>query len=165
MPPALAKARSFLRQLAPLTVGLLIAAACLYQGRMERRYKHKSYREAYPFSHYPMYSGFDDWDYYVYIADAEGRPLPLETLTQGYKSNSLKKRFDDLIDQLNDVRNRDVTPEMARPSGRQVLAWLVDTYPALAEHQPLRLYQVSIRAEDGRVAESPPALIAELPSR
>ncbi|MGI8601521.1 MAG: hypothetical protein ACR2OZ_00820, partial [Verrucomicrobiales bacterium] len=161
MTSAMEKLRAFMRQVAPLTIGLVIMVACLYQGRRERKYKHKDYKEAFPFSHYPMYSGFDPWEYYVYVADGAGNPLPLEKLTAGYKCNSLKKKFDDLIDEIPDVKNRDVTPEMAQPAGRQVLSWLGKTYPALAAKAPLRLYQVEVFMKDGSVVESAPKLIAE----
>jgi hypothetical protein len=63
-----------------------------------------------------MYSGFDDFDYVVFIARPDGTPLMIETVTQGYKANSLKKKFDDLIDDLKDeqgksIRNRNATAD------------------------------------------------------
>jgi hypothetical protein len=160
MATAVERLRSFGRQMAPLTIGLLLVLACLYQGVRERKYRHKRYREAFPFSHYPMYSGFDPWDFYVYVANAQGHPLPLEKLTNGYKSNSLKKKFDDLIDELP-MKNRDVTPELARPAGTQVLRGLCQSYPELAAKGPLRLYKVDLSMNDGVVAQSEPQLIAE----
>lgn len=159
----------FGRQAAPLTIGLVVGALCLYQGHREHKYKHRKYREAFPFSHYPMYSGFDDFDYVVFLAKADGTPLPIETLTRGYKANSLKKKFDDLIDSLKDgngksIRNRDATPEQMRPAGEEVLGWLRETFPGVAQEAalgPVRLYQVRVEMQDGSVRESQPILIAE----
>jgi hypothetical protein len=160
MSPMMGKLRSIGRQLAPLTIGLVLAAACVYQGFLERKYKHKRYREAFPFSHYPMYSGFDPWDYYIYVADAQGHPLPFEALTRGYKVNSLKKKFDDLIDELP-MKNRDVTAELARPAGLRVLRELCDSYRELAAKAPIRLYKVDLSMKDGAVRESDAQLAAE----
>lgn len=160
------------RQLAPLTLGLAIGALCLYQARRERKYEHKDYREAFPFSHYPMYSGFDDFDYVVFIGKTDGTPMMIETVTQGYKANSLKKKFDDMIDDLKDdqgksIRNRNATPEQMRPSGEIVLKWLAQSYPGVArevESGGVALYQVRIEMTDQGVTESAPILIAQLPA-
>jgi hypothetical protein len=156
------------RTLAPLTIGLVIAALCLYQGRLERKYKHKKYVEAFPFSHYPMFSGFDDFEFLVFLADGDGHPLPIEKLTNGFKSNALKKKFDDKIDDLKDergksVRNRDATPAQMRPAGEETLEWLSESYPKVAELAPIRLYQVRLTIENRLVQESEPILIAEYP--
>ncbi len=159
------KLRGAARQLAPVTLGIVVASICLYQGRLERKYKHKRYKEGFPFSHYPMYSSFDDWEYVMFVADGEGAPLPLEKLT-AYKANSLKKKFDDLIDYIKTpdgkgIRNRDLTPEQMRPAGEQVLDTLANVYPRLAERPVLRLYQVQITMENDAVKQSEPILIAE----
>ena len=111
-----------------------------------------------------MYSGFDPWEYYVFVADSHDKPIPLENVTRGYKTNSLKKKFDDLIDEIDDVKNRDVTPEMARPAGVEVLRWLGESFAGLGRFTPLRLYQVEISVKDGALVESPPKLIAEYPA-
>lgn len=160
------------RQLAPITLGLVVGALCLYQGHREKKYKHRDYREAFPFSHYPMYSGFDDFDYVVFLAKPDGTPLMIETLTQGYKANSLKKKFDDLIDDLKDekgksIRNRAATAEQMRPSGERVLKWLAESFPGVAQEAGaggVDLYQVRIEMKDGAVTESAPILIAQLSS-
>lgn len=160
------------RQLAPISLGLLVGALCLYQARLERKYKHKDYREGFPFSHYPMYSGFDDWDYVVFLGKPDGSPLMIETLTQGYKANALKKKFDDLIDDLKDekgksVRNRNATPEQMQPAGAKVLKWLAESFPGVAreiEDGGVALYQVRIEMTDGGVKHSDPILIAQAPA-
>lgn len=158
------------RQIAPLTLGLIIGALCLYQGHRETKYKHRRYLEAFPFSHYPMYSDFDDFDYVMFIGKPDGTPLMVESLTQGFKANALKKRFDNLIDKLKDekgkgIRNREATPEQMRPAGDQVLRWLAESYQGVAEEVErggVSLYQVRIEMKDGAIAESAPILISQL---
>lgn len=158
------------RQLAPLTLGLVVGALCLYQGHREKKYKHRDFREAFPFSHYPMYSGFDDFDYVMFIGKPDGSPLMIETLTQGYKANALKKKFDDLIDDLKDgkgksIRNRNATADQMRPAGDKVLKWLAESFPGVThevEAGGVNLYQVRIEMKEGAVAESTPILIAQL---
>jgi hypothetical protein len=160
------------RQLAPITLGLVVGALCLYQGHREKKYKHRKFREAFPLSHYPMYSGFDDFDYVVFIAKPDGTPLMIETVTQGYKANSLKKKFDDLIDDLKDekgksVRNRNATADQMKPAGERVLRWLADSYPGVArevEAGGVDLYQVRIEMTDQGVTESAPIFVAQLKS-
>lgn len=173
-PPRMSQARHLIttlgRQLAPLTLGLVVGALCLYQGHREEKYKHRKFREAFPFSHYPMYSGFDDYDYVMFLAKADGTPLMIETVTQGYKANALKKKFDDLIDDLKDekgksIRNRDATAEQMRPAGEKVLQWLAESFPGVAGEVAaggIHLYQVRIEMKEGAVAESAPIFIAQL---
>ena len=48
--------------------------------------------EFYPFSNYPMYSQFDEEDYFVYIADQHGSPLPSKE-TFRITTPKIKKRF------------------------------------------------------------------------
>jgi hypothetical protein len=151
------------RRLGPIWIGLIILSLCLYQGRRERKYRHKKYQEAFPLSHYPMYSGFDPFDYYVYVADGQGQPLALNTETGGQKSNALKKIYDKGLESLpGDLSVRTLTPAQAKPVGEKVLANLVKTYPRLAQKPALRLYQVAITiGPDDRPTETAPALIAE----
>jgi hypothetical protein len=48
--------------------------------------------EYYPFSNYPMYSQFDGEDYFVYLADQDGKPLPSKD-TFRITTPKVKKRF------------------------------------------------------------------------
>ena len=157
MPSIRSLAVTLHRHLAPLTLGLTIGALCLYQGHREEKYKHRDYLEAFPFSHYPMYSDFDDFDYVMFIGKLDGTPLMIETVTQGYKANALKKKFDNLIDKLKDeknkgIRNRDATVEQMRPSGEA----------AEVQSGGVGLYQVRIEMKGGALTESPPILVAQL---
>ena len=36
--------------------------------------------EFFPFSHFPMYSAFDERDYYVFVTGEDGNPIATETL-------------------------------------------------------------------------------------
>jgi hypothetical protein len=133
---------------------------------MEKKYRHKDYREGFPFSHYPMYSSFTDFEYYVFLTDGQDQPLALEKVTLGLKTSALKKQFDNRIDKITDakgkgVRNRDVTPEMARPHGEALLCDLQKKYPNLATISTLKLYQVTLQIKEGAVAESAPIFIAQ----
>ena len=49
-------------------------------------------RENYPFSNFPMYSSFSSRTYYLYLADARGRPI--KTREFGLSTSGLKKIFD-----------------------------------------------------------------------
>ncbi len=170
MPSIRSLAVTLHRHLAPLTLGLTIGALCLYQGHREEKYKHRDYLEAFPFSHYPMYSDFDDFDYVMFIGKLDGTPLMIETVTQGYKANALKKKFDNLIDKLKDeknkgIRNREATVEQMRPSGEAVLQSLSESFPGVAaevQSGGVGLYQVRIEMKEGALTESPPILVAQL---
>ena len=48
-------------------------------------------QENYPFSNFPMYSSFAPKSYFLYLADAPGRPLP--TFRFGLSTADLKKVF------------------------------------------------------------------------
>jgi hypothetical protein len=49
-------------------------------------------RENYPFSNFPMYSSFNNRTYYLYLTDAQGKPI--KTRQFGLSSSGLKKIFD-----------------------------------------------------------------------
>jgi len=125
-------------------------------------------RESYPLSHYPMYDRFTDHTFYVYVADSGGDPLPVQTLT-GIRTSRIKKPYDKALDKVRkslDKRKRELTPEESNEAGLTALRKLYDdASPSgkekLAEHSPIRLYQVDIYAIDGEIDKRPPELIAE----
>lgn len=134
---------------------LVFTAACLAIG------------EQFPFSDFPMYSSFGRETYYVYLADAEGRPLPtLETI--GMTTPILKKIYDrELQREVRRLRTkrRRMSTEQKSPVGARVLQSL---QASLARQGPdgeparvLRLYEVNISVEDGRFVRRTD-LIAEL---
>ena len=91
MPSIRSLAVTLHRHLAPLTLGLTIGALCLYQGHREEKYKHRDYLEAFPFSHYPMYSDFDERDYYVYVTDRKDQPIVGLEILRGLKKTDGKE--------------------------------------------------------------------------
>lgn len=70
----------------PLKLVLLLVLLSLYLKNPDGR------AEYYPFSNYPMYSQFDERDYFVYIADQDGLPLPSKE-TFRITTPKIKKRF------------------------------------------------------------------------
>lgn len=153
---------SILRQILPLSAGIIIAALCLLL------------KENFPFTHYPMYSNFEDQTYYVWVADRDGNPFPLQKLTS-LRTGRLKKVYNN---QLLDIREgakteegkprkRDLTNEQRQPAGETTLRWLIESSPpeALTEFarlSPIRLYQSNIRIDGNRVIEDEPELVGTL---
>ena len=56
---------AMLRQFAPISVAIGVTIVCLVV------------KENFPFTHYPMYSNFEDQTYYVWLADGEGEPIQI----------------------------------------------------------------------------------------
>lgn len=134
-----------------------------------------SVRENFPFSHFPMYSSFSDYSYYVYIADSKGEPIAIETMTS-HKTSELKKIFE-----KENKKNRKkleksgvkiegfrfMNAEQRGPAGEHMLRWLYDNtkesaMAALSDRRPLRVYYVDLFIKDGEISHDP-QLIAELP--
>lgn len=114
--------------------------------------------EFYPFSSFPMYSRFSDRPIYVYVSDAEDRPIA--ALTEfGTLSSELKKHYDARLREVKEttgVNLRAMSPEDKRPAGTATLRHLRDHLApeAFAPGTPerrLRLHEVTIRFENGRV--------------
>ena len=126
-------------------------------------------RENYPLSHYPMYDRFTDHTFYVYVADGNGEPLPVQTVT-GTRTSRIKKPYDKALDKLRKrlgKRKRELTPEESREAGLAALSKLYKDASAeakakLQKSSPIRLYQVDIYARDGEIDKQAPELIAEL---
>ena len=152
-----------LRQLAPISVAIGLTITCL------------AVRENFPFTHYPMYSNFEDQTYYVWLADHEDQPIPVEKLTYN-RLGRIKKIYNSGLQEVRDEvgaktgekpRKRDLTPAQRRPSGESTLHWIYENSRPAAQETlrgaaPLRLYQVNIRIENNRVVEDPPQLVGEL---
>lgn len=126
-------------------------------------------RENYPLSHYPMYDRFTDHTFYVYVADGDGEPLPVQTLT-GKRTSRIKKPYDKALDKVRKAlgkRKRELTPAESEEAGLAALRDLyefagTDGQQKLEQSAPIRLYQVDIFARDGEIDKRPPELIAEL---
>lgn len=143
--------------IAPLWPGLLITAVSL------------KVEEQYPFSHFPMYRNFSDLTYYVYVADGEGEPIAVQSLTYN-RTTRLRKIYDDELEPIRlELRKRraELTPEERRPAGEYALHWLVENSPphgqrALREIGTLRFYHVNVTVVGDAVGELDHELIAEI---
>ena len=120
----------------------------------------------FPFSSLPMYGDFPDRTYYVYLADAAGRELPLYD-TFGYRSTYVKRIFNrkrnEIVAKLNrgasdeeEVELHELTAEQVRPAGDAVLKWLVQNNRRRKAQNgplpPLQLVQVDILEHEGRLS-------------
>ena len=119
-------------------------------------------RENFPFSHFPMYSSFDKYSYYIHIADKDGKPLPIFTLS-GHRTSSLKKIYNSELKRTRERLEADgveikglqfMTPDQRQPAGQHVLDWILNNTkehlrPGLEEHRPLQVFHTHLRAKDG----------------
>jgi hypothetical protein len=124
--------------------------------------------ESFPFSNFPMYSRFSDQTYYVYVADGNGSPIPVETVTY-HRTAKIKKIYHTELTEIGqalDKRLRELTPVERQPAGRHTLEWLVkstgETKPQLLAYGALQLYQVDVVSEDGHATEREPTLVGSL---
>lgn len=127
--------------------------------------------EEFPFSHFPMYSSFSNYTYYVYVADAKGDPIALESITS-VRTSKLKKIYQSGIDELEEsvkesgdrwVGMRSLDLEARRPAGEAALAWLDENCKEnarddLAARAPLTLHQVGLRIVDGEIVSTDEAV-------
>lgn len=158
-----------------IPVAALVAVMALPIWVMQAKEAERAEELYYPFSHFPMYSEFTDWDYVVYLADGTGQPLALEKVTQGVRVARTKKNFNSALnDALDDMEERtgdspskrDAPPELLAQAGDETLRWVVqqwrDRDPAgLARYPQLRLYRQGISFQDGKVRPEPAVLVAE----
>lgn len=158
-----------------IPVALLVAIMALPIWVMQANEAERAEELYFPFSHFPMYSEFTDWDYVVYLADGEGRPLPLEKVTQGVRVARTKKNFNSTLNALLDEMEeetgdspgkREAPPELLAHAGDETLRWVVqqwrDRDPAgLVRYPRLRLYLQGISFQDGKVRPEEPKLVGE----
>ena len=141
-------AKRILRRV-PLKVALLVTVVCL------------AVKEEFPFSHFPMYQSFSDYSFNVYIADRDGNPLPVQTITS-HKTSKLKKIFNTEQKRVRKELEKEgveiegyrfMTKEQRRPAGEHTLEWLyANSKPSgietLHSAAPLRLYYIHLRVGD-----------------
>lgn len=129
-----------------------------------------AFKENFPFSHFPMYKSFGDHTYYVFVADADGEPIPVQSITH-VRTSRLKKIYDGQLREIQknvDSRKRDLTPEQRRPAAEETLRWLYantreEARPILDRSRVLRLYHADITLEDGAILQHDPELVGEFP--
>ncbi|MDQ6623472.1 MAG: hypothetical protein M3Y86_08310 [Verrucomicrobiota bacterium] len=125
-------------------------------------------REQFPFSNFPMYSGFSRTTKYVFIADGDGRPIATVPAT-GTSTPTLKKIFDSAV-QKERARlrksHRELTDDDRAVIGRALLADLRTFAVARNNAAPLppvlRLYETVIHLEHGHF-DRQTTLVAQLP--
>ncbi|MEM8955800.1 MAG: hypothetical protein AAGD22_16720 [Verrucomicrobiota bacterium] len=149
------KARAFLGWM-PLKVVAVLVVLCLLL------------RENFPFSHFPMYSSFSRNSYYVYVADANHEPIPIEEITS-IRTSALKKAYQGKLEEVREgleaqgveIRGfQFMTPEQCRPAGEYTLRWLIENCkeharPELYQYRPLNFHVVGLRYEDREIVSAP----------
>lgn len=116
--------------------------------------------EFYPLSSFPMYSTFSDSPFHVYVTDAAGDPVALETTFQTHASE-LKKTYEMKLKAKKklaelDGRLTDVPQELKEQAGRETLELLkarpvVAAWLATRTDPLLRLHEVVLTAGDDDV--------------
>jgi hypothetical protein len=151
--------RRLILTLAALSPFLAVTALCL------------GFKENYPFSDFPMYSTFTDQTFYVYVADQDGRPVPVQDITYA-RTSKLKRIYDTGLKKARDAagkRKRDLAVAERRAAGLETLQWLFDTTRPEGQailrrdYRALQLYHVDVLVREGTTVEAPPELVAELP--
>jgi hypothetical protein len=123
----------------PLKIVLLVTALGLASTKLHPD-DGKTYPkgEFYPLSSYPMYSSFRGHDYYVYLADAEGEPVPCKDF--GLTTPKLKKRFKGELKAAklseSELRERRLAPEKIGPIAAKVLERVAGARRDGAQLQP-----------------------------
>jgi len=122
-------------------------------------------KENYPFSHYPMYKGFEDKTHYFYIA-SEGEPVPAKPMFK-VSVPSIKKLHGNVMETLADERDDgtrayQLGPEAEIEAGRRLLDHLRAQMPAKRKKKfaetltkPLTLMRVDIQYADGTFTKTP----------
>lgn len=125
-------------------------------------------KENYPFSHFPMYGDPEPVASFYYLADGDGRPLPIATLT-GKTPPKLGKMLrayrDERLAVLKKAKPKlqDLPPEEWPPLCQKTLAYLRQQAGVLKKDLPakLQIIKTSIRYENGAVKETPEVFFAE----
>lgn len=123
-------------------------------------------KENYPFSHYPMYGDPDPVSLYYHLADGEGKPLPIETLT-GKSAPKLGKilrgHAERRAKELKLNHYGKLPPEEWAPICKETLSYLRQQAEVLHQTLPakLQIMKTEIRFQDGKVAETPKVFFSE----
>ena len=124
--------------------------------------------EFYPISPFSMYSNPTTRPLsYFYVADDQGKPLPIQTHT-GVSPASITKKFGrhkgDLEDDVEDGKRELTEDEIFDEAGTEILYYLRDlSFNRKALPQGLQFVEVSISfAEEGGLLETP-RVVAEIP--
>lgn len=100
-------------------------------------------REWYPFSHYPMYSGFPEQANYVYLRKADGDPVPIGRAL-GTDGSAVKKMF------RSHVRQQDGDSSAA---GLALLEQLALRYRGKEDPRTVELVWVDVTVVQGALVQ------------
>lgn len=122
-------------------------------------------KENFPFSNYPMYGDPDPVSEYYHLADGEGKPLAVRTLTGvtcPQVGKILRKRGDDRGKQLG-MKRKKMPPAEWEIICRKTLNELRDKAVVRGNKIPdkLRIMHTTIEYKDGRIVETPDIFFAE----
>ncbi|MFT4546610.1 MAG: hypothetical protein ACI8XO_000648 [Verrucomicrobiales bacterium] len=134
----------------PLKLVLLLVALSLVLKNPDGR------AEYYPFSNYPMYSQFDERDYFVYLADQDGKALPSKE-TFRITTPKVKKRFKKVLGKVakelgkkkREVDGADL--EAVAVTTLKSLMNAVPDHPRVATLTELQLIYVDLRREGDEI--------------
>lgn len=116
-------------------------------------------RENFPFSNFPMYSNPSPERYYYTISEADGKGLPIATLT-GITSPKIGKIYRKKADELSKeigVSPSKFSQEQVQALGLEILTFL--RQQAANKQQPLpaklQINKIVISYQDGKIVETP----------
>ncbi len=122
-------------------------------------------KENFPFSNYPMYGDPDPVSEYYHLADGEGKPLPVRTLTGvtcPQVGKILRKRGDDRGRQLG-MKRKNMPPAEWEIICRKTLDELRQKASVRGNKLPdkMRIMHTKIEYKDGGIVETPDIFFAE----
>ena len=122
-------------------------------------------KENFPFSNYPMYGDPDPVSEYYHLADGDGKPLAVRTLTTvtcPQVGKILRKRGDDRARQLK-TKRKQLPPAEWEPICRKTLDELRGKAKVIGNDLPakMRIMHTTIEHKDGRIVETPAIFFAE----
>ena len=124
-------------------------------------------KENYPFSNYPMYSDPDPFAQVYFLADHEGKPLPLYEMafvTSPNLGKILRKRQQDRAKALK-ISVKDLSPEDQASIGKELVSYLRSQSAYLTKSDKLpkavQIMRTTIQFENGEVVERPEVVYAE----
>jgi hypothetical protein len=126
--------------------------------------------EWFPFSHFPMYAGFEPRTYYVYVCDAGDQIVPISS-TFGRSISDLKKTYDRKLDAIKHrakgKKKIDLPPEIKAEAARETLLWLLTIVPEgklpLVSAKKALRHEVDIAFTDGQITQAD-QLLGEVPT-
>ncbi len=123
------------------------------------------FKENYPFSHFPMYSSPTAPRAYYMVTDAEGRPLPISTLTGVTLPKIGKMHWRKSQEHESIVREtgKDDTAGRDEDIGREICTMLRQQAARRGQTLPqgIQLFRVEILYDDGKIKETRQLLFAE----